>query len=181
MRLNPEGRRELVNLRWGLIPSWARDEKIAYKLINARSETIAEKPAFRDAFRSRRCLVPVDGFYEWQKTAGGKEPYYIRFRDEHPFLIAGLWERWLSPVGEHIETCTLITTGANELLRPIHDRMPVIIPKEEIDAWLNPKAEGPDALASLFAPSQSKEMVAIRVSTRINNPRNDDISCLAAA
>jgi putative SOS response-associated peptidase YedK len=181
LRQNSAGLRELVYLRWGLIPSWAKEERIAFKMINARAETLLEKPAFRDAFRKRRCLIPVDGFYEWQKTGEGKNPFFIRLRDERPFLLAGLWERWASPAAEPIESCTVITTRANDLLLPIHDRMPVIIASDEIDFWLDPGRLDVEVLLPLLTPFPAGEMVATRVSRRVNNPKSDDPACLVAA
>ena len=130
--------REPVLLRWGLIPSWAKDEKIGYKLINARGETVAEKPSFRAAFKRRRCLIPATGFFEWQKTTDRtKQPYHITLADGRPFAFAGLWERW-EQGGPPVETCSIITTSATEELQPIHDRMPVILPTEAYDEWLAP-------------------------------------------
>jgi putative SOS response-associated peptidase YedK len=133
LRTSASGKPELVCLKGGLIPSWAKDPKVAWKMINARAETAAEKPAFREALRKRRWLIPVDGFYEWKKTDDGKTPYFIRLREERMFLLAGLWERWISPAGETVETCTVITTRANDVLQPIHDRMPVIVARAD---WL---------------------------------------------
>ena len=130
-------------VRWGLIPSWAEDPKIGHRLINARSETVAEKPSFRAAFRRRRCLIPVDGYYEWQKTAAGKQPFLILLPSKGPFAIAGLWESWHAPDGSTLETCTLLTTAANERLREIHDRMPVILDQESRRAWLDPDSPSP--------------------------------------
>jgi putative SOS response-associated peptidase YedK len=127
-------------LRWGLIPAWAKDPKIGYKLINARAETVAEKPSFRAAFRQRRCLIPADGFYEWQQVEGSRHshPYFIGLQDKRPFAFAGLYERWESPDGENFDTCTIVTTAANEVLAPIHDRMPVILSPQKYAQWLDP-------------------------------------------
>lgn len=174
VRLCPEGSgRELAMLRWGLIPSWARDPSIGNRMINARAETAATMPAFRSAFRSRRCLVPANGFYEWKRLGGRKQPYHIRMRDGRPFAIAGLWERWQDPSGHALESCALITTGANGLLAPIHDRMPVIVPPSDYDAWLSaPEAEG-DRLLSLLRPYPPWEMTADEVGPQVNNPAND--------
>ncbi len=169
---------ELVYLRWGLIPSWAKDAKIGWKMINARAETIAEKPAFRDAFRRRRCIITADGFYEWKVTTRAKTPFFIRLRDERLMLLGGLWERWISLSGEPIETCTVITTQANDALQQIHDRMPVIVHKDKMAAWLDPNIQDKNAVAPLLAPFPSEEIVAIAVSRRVNNPRNDDADLL---
>src|SRR5262245_35107324 len=128
--------RALALARWGLIPRWATDPAIGNRLINARSETVAEKPSFRDAFRKRRCLIPATGFYEWAKTAGGKQPYHFRLLDGRPFAFAGLWERW-DRGGEPVESCTILTTAANAVVRPVHERMPVILPAEAFAAWLD--------------------------------------------
>ncbi|MBI5758349.1 MAG: SOS response-associated peptidase, partial [Planctomycetales bacterium] len=130
VRQPPEGQRELVTLRWGLVPSWAKDAKIGYSLINARSETVANKPAFRSPFRRRRCLIPADGFFEWQAVPGSKtkQPHYITLQGGQPFAFAGLWERWIGPDGNPLESCSIITTEPNELMKTIHNRMPVILP-----------------------------------------------------
>ena len=130
--------RELALLRWGLIPSWSKDPAIGNRLINARAETAKEKPSFRNAFRRHRCLIPASGFYEWLRWERGKQPYFVRMRDGHPFAFAGLWDRWESPDKGVIETCTILTTAANDVLAPIHDRMPVILPPREYDRWLDP-------------------------------------------
>jgi putative SOS response-associated peptidase YedK len=172
---------ELVLLKWGLIPSWSKDPTIAYKLINARSETVAEKPSFRSAFKSRRCLIPASGFYEWQKTGGRtKQPYFIRLRDEDLFSLAGLWERWHAPRGEIIETCTILTTEANEVMRPLHDRMPVILDAEGEDAWLDTRSTA-DVLRPLFVPFGSAEMEAYPVSSWVSNAKHEGPRCLEPA
>ncbi len=169
-------------LRWGLVPSWAKDVSIGNRMVNARAETVAEKPAFRDAFRRRRCLVLADGYYEWRKEGSKKQPYYIRMADESPFAFAGLWERW-SPGGSNdavLETCTLITTDANEVTRPIHDRMPVILSPTEYVLWLNPEFRDPRALLPLLKPYEAGEMIAVPVTPYVNNPKHDDPACLKA-
>jgi putative SOS response-associated peptidase YedK len=172
---------ELGLLKWGLIPSWAKDPTIAYKLINARSETVAEKPSFRSAFKSRRCLIPASGYYEWEKTEGRtKQPYFIRPRDEELFSFAGLWERWHDPEGETVETCTILTTEANELMRPLHDRMPVILGETGEEMWLDSRSTV-DALYSLFVPYGSAEMEAFPVSSWVSNPKHDGPRCLEPA
>lgn len=183
LRIGPElDGRQWQMVRWGLIPSWAKEASIGNRMINARAETVTEKPAFRTAWRRRRCLVPADGYYEWQKTGKGKQPFYIRLRDDSPFAMAGLWERWLDPeTDEPIESCTIITTDANELTRPIHDRMPVILNAADYDLWLDPQVPNPDPLRQLFRPFDSLAMRADPVSTLVNSPRNDDPRCVEVA
>ena len=145
-----EEKRKLQMLRWGLIPAWADDPSIGNRMINARSETVAEKPSFRKAFKDRRCLVLTDGFYEWQRTPDGKQPYYIHMKDGSPFAFAGLWESWRD--GEEIRSCTIITTEANQLVGEVHSRMPVILPPEDYEVWLDPEFEEKEALTSLLRP-----------------------------
>jgi putative SOS response-associated peptidase YedK len=170
-RLNRSGSREIAMLRWGLIPYWADDPKIGYRTINARGETVATAPAFRAAFRKRRCLVPASGFYEWKKLAGGgKQPYLIQMRDGSPFSFAGLWERW--DKGEApIETFTIITGEPNSLAAELHDRMPVIIGPEDYDAWLT--ATDTTIPQALLQPFPSQLMTAYPVSTKVNSTKND--------
>jgi putative SOS response-associated peptidase YedK len=178
------GTRELVQLRWGLIPSWAKDASIGNRLINARAEGLAEKPSFRAAFRARRCLVPADGFYEWQATPHGKRPYRIGLKGGRAealplFAFAGLWERWeKAPDGAPVESCTIVTTAANELLAPIHERMPVILPEEGYAAWLAPVTPPAEALA-LLKPYPAAAMLLYPVSKRVNSVRFDDALCIA--
>lgn len=178
VRMAAEGAaRELAMLQWGLVPSWAKDPEVGSRLINARSETVAEKPAFRDALRRRRCLVLADGFYEWQKLDGGKQPFYFRLREGGVFGFAGLWERWQGPAGV-IESCTLITTEANDLLRSVHDRMPVIVHPRDHDLWLDRGIRQSDLLLPLLRPYPSEEMTSYPVSRRVNSPENDDPQCI---
>ena len=176
--------RELTMLRWGLIPGWAKDPAIGARMINARAETVAEKPSFRAAFRQRRCLVAADGFYEWRKTAEApkapKQPYYIRLESDEPFAIAGLWERWRDPAGETVESCTLITTEANPELASIHHRMPVIVAAADYDAWLDPRPASADALHDLLRPYPGAEMTAFPIGRHVNNVHNDDPGCIEA-
>jgi putative SOS response-associated peptidase YedK len=173
--------REFRFLRWGLIPSWSSDPKIGYKLSNARAETVASKPSFRAAFKQRRCLIPVSAFYEWQQGSGKrKQPYCIRMRDEGLFAIAGLWERWHDPSGPVVESCSLITTEANELMRPIHDRMPVILYPERENDWLNPRSD-PDSLRSLLVPFASERMEAFPVNPYVSNAKNQGPRCIEPA
>jgi len=179
VRLNTRsGQRELVMLRWGLIPSWAQDPEIGSRMINARAETAAEKPAFRAAFRRRRCLVVADGFYEWQKQAGPKQPIYIHLRDRKPFGFAGLWEFWKDPEGKAIESCTLLTTEPNDLIRNFHNRMPVILSPEYYEPWLNPEIEDLDVLQPMLKAYPAEEMEAIPVSRWVNNPDNEGPRCV---
>lgn len=167
------GNREGVLLKWGLVPSWADDPAIGNRLINARAETVASKPAFRAAFKRRRCLVVADGFYEWQKVnAKTKQPWYFQLTDGEPFAFAGLWESW-GEEDSSLETCTLITTEANELVGSVHERMPVILPPEKYDLWTNPALEGGKQLADLLRPYPDQEMTGYPVSTQVNSPRND--------
>ena len=166
-------------LHWGLIPSWAKDKKIGYRMINARAESIAQKPSFRDAFKYQRCLVPADVFYEWMVGPDGKKyPYAVGLKDERPFGFAGLWDRW-QDASEIIESCTIITTDANELLKPIHERMPVMLPETEYERWLDPTTQNPAALQPLLKPYDAEAMKAYPVSTRVNDPKNDDQECIA--
>jgi putative SOS response-associated peptidase YedK len=178
IRATEDGGREAFEARWGLIPPWAKDRKMAARMINARSETVASKPAFRAAVRSRRCLIPADGFYEWRKIDGAKQPYLIRFADRRPFGFAGLWERWHEPGGGSVDSCTIITTEPNPLVEAIHDRMPVILNPGDFDEWLEAVQLPPDRLSALLVPCPDEGMEALPVSTRVNNPRNDDPACL---
>jgi len=162
---------------WGLIPHWAKDIKIGYKMINARSETLAEKPSFKTAYRKQRCLILADGFYEWKKEASKKTPYYIRLKTTQPFGFAGLWERWQKSPGEFIHSCTIITTDANELVKPIHQRMPVILDNENYQVWLDPDEQAPDRLQHLLKPYPTEMMEAFPVSTVVNSPRNEGPDC----
>jgi len=165
--------RHLDWVHWGLVPSWAEDPHIGNRLINARAETVAHKPAFRSALRHRRCLIPCDGFYEWKPTHGAKQPYWIGLQDRAPFAFAGLWEHWESKDGEEVlESCTIITTDANDLVAQLHDRMPAILTPDEYDRWLEPAgAEG--ELVELLRPCFTEDMIAYPVSRNVNNPRND--------
>jgi putative SOS response-associated peptidase YedK len=170
--------REMVLLRWGLIPFWAKDPNIGTRMINARSETVGEKPAFRAAFKRRRCLVVADGFYEWQKQNGTKQPFYVRLRDARPFAFAGLWESWEGPDANPIESCTLLTTQPNDLLRVVHSRMPVILQPQDYELWLDPEVQEPQRLQPLLRPYSAEEMETYAVSRYVNSPDNDDPRCI---
>ncbi len=178
-RPEPDGERQLDLLRWGLVPPWAKDLNVGARLINARAETAASKPAFRAAFRRRRCLVPADGFYEWQRVVRQKQPFYIRMRDGLPFAFAGLWEYWEGPQGDALETCTILTTEPSELVRPVHDRMPVILDPSDWDLWLDPGVQDPARLQPLLRPYPPEQMIAFPVGQAVNNPANDREECIA--
>ena len=180
VRVTPTGSgREIVLLRWGLIPSWSKDPAIGNRLINARAETAQEKPSFRNAFKRHRCLIPTNGFYEWQRLERGKQPYFVRMRDDRLFAFAGLWDRWESPDKDVIETCTILTTTSNAVLAPIHDRMPVILPPGEYARWLDPSLKDTDSLTPLLVPFPPEEMLAYPVNPRVNTPSTDDKECIA--
>ncbi len=166
--------RHLDYAHWGLIPSWSKDAGISSHLINARAETVADKPAFRNAFRHKRCLIPTDGFYEWIATESGKQPWWIAMADQAPFAFAGLWEHWESPEdGSLIESCTIITTESNEQIRPLHERMPLIIPPDQYEAWLNPQTENPQQLQPMLSPFAG-EFYLHPVSRAVNSPLKDN-------
>ena len=173
--------RECVQVRWGLIPSWAKDPSIGNKMINARAETVAEKPAFRGPLARSRCLVPADGYYEWQREdrrGRRKQPFYVRLRDGRPFAFAGLWERWTGPDGKAVETCAILTTEPNESLKDIHDRMPVILAQADYDQWLDPAVRQAQLLQPLLRPYPPEDMTAYPVSLRVNDPGHDDPGCI---
>jgi putative SOS response-associated peptidase YedK len=169
--------REATFLKWGLVPHWAKDPEIGNRLINARAETVTEKPSFREAFARRRCLVPLDGFYEWSRRGDRKRPFYFHLRDGEPFAVAGLWESWGGDGGP-LETCTLLTTEANELLAPYHDRMPVILRPEDYDLWLDPNVRRAEQLRPLLRPYPHEGMSAYAVSPLVNRPANDSPRCV---
>lgn len=172
------GEKKLVRMQWGLIPAWARDASIASKLINARSETITEKPAFKSSFKNRRCLIVADGFYEWKIENGKKVPVYIYFENQKPFAMAGLYDYWTSPGGENISSCTIITTEANEFMRDIHHRMPVIVRPEDYDVWLNPEVHDEKLLKQVLQPFDTLQMKAHRVSLVVNSPLHNAEECI---
>jgi putative SOS response-associated peptidase YedK len=173
--------RQFDYLRWGLIPSWAKDAKLAASMINARAETVAEKPAFRSAFKSRRCLILADGYYEWLRQTKAKQPYLYEIEGGRPFAMAGLWESWRGPTGNEapLHTCTTITTTANPLAAEVHDRMPVILHAAHYDAWLKPGSD-PAILKQLLVPYQPDKMTVRPVSQFVNNSRNEGEECVAA-
>ena len=172
--------REATFLKWGLVPRWAKDPAGGNRLINARAETVTEKPSFRDAFSRRRCLVPMEGFYEWARRGDRKLPFYFHMRDGEPFAVAGLWETWEGG-GELLETCTLLTTEANELLAGYHDRMPVILRPEDYDLWLDAGVRSAEQLLPLLRPYPREEMTTYAVSLMVNSPSNDSPRCVEPA
>lgn len=174
------GENELDFFIWGLIPSWAKDPKIGNRLINARSETLSEKPSFRSAYKRRRCLVLADGFYEWVKQPGQKvkSPFYVQMESKEPFAFAGLWETWYSPDGSELKTAAIITTEPNELVSRIHARMPVILPREAYDLWLDPEEKSKDNFDHILTPYPSSEMIQFPVSRIVNSPSNDSPGCI---
>ncbi len=178
IRARPDGALEAVGLKWGLVPSWSRDPAGGARLANARAEGISGKPAFRHAFRQRRCLVPASGFYEWQTIGRSKHPWFFARRDEQPFVFAGLWESWQDDHGLELETCALITTEPNDVVRPVHNRMPVILARPEAERWLSPTLTQPDQLLPLLQPYPAAEMIGIPVSARVNRVSNDGPECL---
>jgi putative SOS response-associated peptidase YedK len=165
-------------LRWGLIPPWASDEKIGHKMINARSETVAEKPSFRKAFKQRRCMIITDGFYEWKNDDGKKKPVFIHLEQKKPFAFAGLWESWQSETGEQINSCTILTTTANEIMKPIHNRMPVILNEETEQIWLDRTVQDQNKLQECLIQYPSEKMAFFEVSTLVNSPKNDSSDCI---
>lgn len=188
IRCGIDGSLELVLARWGLIPPWSKGPDPKFPMINARAETVTEKPAYREAFRRRRCLVPADGFYEWQKVTGGRQPWHFVVIDpsdvtggeagEGPMTFAGLWESWRGPAGEVI-SFTIIVTEANDLVKPVHDRMPVIVASADWDAWLDGEGTSLEAAGALLRPFPADRMDKRRIGSRVNNVRNDDAGCLS--
>jgi putative SOS response-associated peptidase YedK len=166
------------HLKWGLIPAWAKDAKIASKLINARSETVHEKPSFKKSFSQRRCLIPMDSFFEWKRIEKTKTPMRIKMKDDSLFAVAGLWDTWQSPTGEAIHTCTILTTEPNDLMKDIHDRMPVILPKEHQSIWLDSTIHDNEQLRSLLLPFPADEMTAYEVSDKVNSPKNNAVDLI---
>jgi putative SOS response-associated peptidase YedK len=173
------GDRRLALLRWGLLPRWADDPSLASRLINARSETAADKPAFRDALRRRRCVVPADGFFEWSGPPRDRRPWLIRRRDQAPFALAGLWERWAPPGQAPRETFTILTTVPNEVVARLHDRMPVVLPPGAFDPWLDPALEDPAALSRWWTPAPAADWEAVAVGSRVNRTDAEGPDCIA--
>ncbi len=173
--IDQDGHRHLNKMKWGLVPSWAKDAAIGSKLANARGETVAEKPSFRAAFKYHRCLIPASGFYEWKSEKGIKHPWYVSLKSGEPIAFAGLWETWQPNEGEFIESCCIITTDANALMQPIHDRMPVILDQDQWETWLSPQIKQPGKLIPLIRPHDSNSMQAWPVSRELNRVglRND--------
>ncbi len=168
---------------WGLIPSWAKDPAIGNRLINARGETLAEKPSFRGSYKYKRCLILADGFYEWKVQPGTKVkvPHFIHMKDRKPFAFAGLWDEWHSSDGSQIRSCTIVTIEPNELMASIHNRMPVILPTDAYAQWIDPAVRTPDSLGALIKPYPAEEMAAYPVSTLVNSPQNDRPECVVPA
>ncbi len=174
-----EGRLQAEFMRWGLIPYWAKDAGIGARMINARAETVAERPAYRRALQRRRCLILADGFYEWRKEGPRKIPMRITLKSGQPFAFAGLWESWKNPEGLWVKSCTIITTEPNEVMAPIHNRMPVILRRDAESLWVDPKAEDLTALVGLLAPYPAEDMETYQVSTAVNSPRINVPECIA--
>lgn len=175
----PKG--ELASFHWGLVPSWAKSDDSATQLVNARAETLAAKPSFRDALRSRRCVIPASGFYEWEHRGRAKQPWFFRRRDEQPFGLAGLWETWRAPDGAILESCAVITNEPNDLMKPIHHRMPVMLTPEQFVPWLDRRVTSPDELAPLLRTPASETMSAVAVSTYVSGVQHEGPECLAPA
>lgn len=183
LRLAPGGERCWAHLGWGLVPSWAKDPAMGARMINARAETAAEKPSFRAAFKRRRCLVPATGYYEWVAGQGKapKTPWHVRRSDRAPFAMAGLWESWVGPEGSELETATILTTGPNALIAPLHHRMPVILPEEAWGPWLGEVEASRPELEDLLGPAPEEPLEAYPVSRYVNSPRNEGPSCIEPA
>ncbi|MED4781021.1 SOS response-associated peptidase [Brevibacillus choshinensis] len=173
-----KGKRRIGEIRWGLIPSWAKDAKSAFQLINARAESLQKKPSFQKLLVRKRCMIPADSFYEWKATEKGKQPMRIMRRDEQPFAFAGLFDTWLQPDGQKVHTCTIITTSPNELVAPIHQRMPVILREEDESLWLDREYQDLERLQSLLIPYETEWMRAYPVTKAVGNVKNDDSECI---
>lgn len=176
-----DGEHRLDFFRWGLIPSWTKPDQVGkYNLINARSETAAEKPSFKNSFRRRRCLILTDGFYEWSKprSGGSKIPYYFRLKDQGPFAFAGLWETWISPEGDPLHSACILTTAPNQTVKAVHNRMPVILHPADYRRWLEPQEVEPEAVQGLLKPFPDQQMTSYPVSTYVNSPNNNSPQCI---
>ncbi|HPE81260.1 MAG TPA: SOS response-associated peptidase [Gammaproteobacteria bacterium] len=178
VRENQAGKREMVLLRWGLIPGWSKGPDPRFSMINARVETVAQKPAYRNALRYRRCLIPADGFYEWRAIDGGKQPYVLRARDGGTLALAGLWEHWQDANGNELESCTILVRAADAQVSPIHDRMPVIVAPGSFDLWLDIHSQKSPPMETLLAAQQAPELQIYPVSRAVNRPQNDDESLI---
>ncbi len=172
--INDGVKNRLGYLKWGLVPSWAKDSKVGFKMINARAETVHEKPSFREAFKKKRCLIVADSFYEWKRTEDQKVPMRIKMKNNELFAMAGLWESWKSPSGELVHTCTILTTEPNDLMSTIHDRMPVILKRADEQSWLNPEVKTIDELKPFLIPLENGLLEAYEVSDKVNSPKNND-------
>jgi putative SOS response-associated peptidase YedK len=171
-------KRQLTEMKWGLVPSWAKETRIGSRMINARAETVTTKPAFRSAFKKRRCLIVADSFFEWQRSGEVKIPRLVRLKNEEPFAMAGLYEYWKMKSGKVLESCAIVTTEANDFMRPIHARMPVILKPENEESWLSPNLQDTEKLMSLLEPISSGNLEEYEVSTYVNSPRNNDLQCI---
>jgi putative SOS response-associated peptidase YedK len=169
--------KKISAVRWGLLPHWAKDEKLSHKLINARAETVQDKPVFQDAFKERRCIVPATGFYEWKTVGNRKQPYFIKMNNGRLFAMAGIWESWQGPKGEAIESCAILTTDANTIVGKIHDRMPVILPQSSYGLWLDPIRNG-QSYHEYFHSYDPFKMTAYQVSSMVNNVKNEGEGCI---
>ncbi|MFF2532749.1 SOS response-associated peptidase [Brevibacillus sp. NPDC058079] len=176
--ISDRGKRRIGQLKWGLVPSWAQDEKAGYKMINAKSETVREKPAFKNLFARKRCIIPADGFYEWKRLGKEKQPMRIMMKTGEPFALAGLYDTWTSPEGERLHTCTIITTKPNDVVADIHDRMPVILKKDDEAIWLDREKFDADLLQSLLVPYDHEQMKAYPVPAMVGSPKNDMPECI---
>lgn len=179
IRLDSSGEtRKLDLLKWGLVPFWAKEPSIGNRMINARAETVSEKPAYRVSFRKRRCLILADGFYEWQATSGPKQPFFFHRGDGYPFAMAGLWDRWDKGQDSVLETFTILTTSANEVVAPVHKRMPVILEESVLDEWLDPERQDTESLSEMLLPAPPEILESFPVSTYVNNPANEGPQCV---
>ena len=169
----------LSPMKWGLVPSWSKDPSMGSHMINARSETVAEKPAFRHAIKYNRCIIPISGFYEWQAVEHHKQPYFTHLKGHAPMCLAGIWEHWTAPDGSVLETFSILTTSANKLIEPIHERMPVILKPADFNLWLSRNMHDPHELVDIYKPYPVDEMIAYKVSDLVNNPKFDSPSCIA--
>jgi len=178
VRQSPTGGREMVLVRWGLIPGWSKGPDSRFSMINARVETVAQKPAYRSAFRYRRCLIPADGFYEWHAVGANKQPHVLRPRDGRPLALAGIWEHWQDPNGNELESCTILVGAADAQVRPVHERMPVFVGPESFDLWLDIRSQKPQPLETLLAAQQPPDLEIYPVGRAVNSPRNDSAMLL---